>query len=70
MVVGSNPTGDVPLSWGLVTLQKWPGPFQMLRKIEFVMEWWLAHTPNWMQPKLFWTAYYKTLDTFFVGQHR
>jgi len=42
----------------------------MLRKIEFVMEWWLAHTPNWMQPKLFWTAYYKTLDTFFVGQHR
>lgn len=57
MVAGSNPAEDVPL-------------FKMLKKIELVMEWWLAHTPNWMQPTLFWTAYYKALDTFFIGQRR
>jgi hypothetical protein len=32
--------------------------------VEPVMQWWISHTPLWMQPKWVWDLYYFALDRF------
>lgn len=32
------------------------------------MQLWLDNTPSWMQPKLFWTAYFYLLDNWYKEQ--
>ena len=32
------------------------------------MQWWISHTPSFMQPKLFWTAYFFILENWYKEQ--
>lgn len=36
----------------------------MLKAAESVMKWWLRSTPEWMQPRVFWTVYFRVLDKY------
>jgi hypothetical protein len=40
----------------------------ILVAIEGIMELWLRNTPKFMQPRLFWTAYFAMIDRFYLGR--
>jgi hypothetical protein len=35
---------------------------KLFRGVEKIMEFWIFHTPSYMQPKFVWAAYFRTLD--------
>jgi hypothetical protein len=43
-------------------------PHSLIVRLERVMQLWLSNTPSWMQPKLFWTAYFFLIDNWYKEQ--
>lgn len=36
--------------------------FKLYHIVEPVMQWWIEHTPDWMQPKWVWNIYFWWID--------